>query len=663
MSTSKEVVEEKIPWLLVIVLTVLFGLIVQPWVQLLGPMQTFYNLGLIVCSLGIGSAPFIPLLILWGLMRLGVVKRKVSPIYLISLFTVGSCAGWYGVWWSCGQTFWDWPNTRYLFPDLYEKELPWFLSPSIEELKPVLTGGAPVPWDAWMPTIAFWWAWFFFNGFFFVTLATIMRRHWIDVERVPFSHAMVAYEVIKRVSEEKPTERIWRTPFGIGIILGIIFNLPILLTYLFPWFPDIYAWRTNTCGHGAIMSLAGTPFWEIVGISMVDKHPLAVALMYLAPLNVLFTYWFWYFIYLILMQVAYIMGYYTGLKDAPTGCCRAWGPVSVRFAEPYKWNAFSRGAQIGLTIFYLIVSWRYFAETIKAALGRSEAYKDEPVPYRVSYGLFLLAFVLFTVLMLICGFSLLGAVLMPITAFLFWIANTRVWGTTGTYIQSAEGGVALYRLIMYPKAPEPPTGEFMMAGTWSGWHVNTPVEGNAGSFLSSFCAYRLASLTNVNAKSVFKILLVVQAILPIPFMISTLWLYYTIGGAKLVYHPLSYSAPVQRFAYPGNWNRIPGTEPWAHIFFAGMILTGVVAILHARFIWFPFEPIGFLMAFSDASLFFGMWLPALIAWILKTITLRVGGSKLYENYGIPVATGFAIGFISIAFIGGLIGIYRFFFPF
>jgi hypothetical protein len=58
-----------------------------------------------------------------------------------------------------------------------------------------------------------------------------------------------------------------------------------------------------------------------------------------------------------------------------------------------------------------------------------------------------------------------------------------------------------------------------------------------------------------------------------------------------------------------------------------------------------------------------MWLPALIAWILKTITLRVGGSKLYENYGIPVATGFATGFISIAFIGGLIGIYRFFFPF
>ena len=663
---SSEHVEEKIPWLLIIVLTILFGLIVQPWVQMLGPMQTYYNLGLIVCSLGLGSAPFIPLLFLWGLMRLKVIRRKISPIYLVSLFTIGSCAGWYGAWWSSGQTFWDWPNTRFLYPDLFERELPCFLSPPVDALEPVLTGGAPVPWDAWTPTIIFWWAWFFINGFFFVTLATIMRRHWIDIERVPFAQAMVVHELIRRMTKEEDRRGLWHTPFGIGVILGIAFNLPILLTYLFPWFPDIYGWRTNTCGHGAIMSLADTPLWSIIGISMVNKHPLSVAVMYLAPLNVLFTYWFWYFVYLVLMQVAFYMGYYTGLNDpgiCPTGCCRAWGPVSVRFSEPYKWNAFSRGAQIGLTIFYLIVTYRYFVETIKAALGKSNAYKDEPVSYRVSYGLFLLAFILFTALMLICGFSLAGAVLMPITAFLFWIANTRVWGTTGTYIQSAEGGVALYRLLMWPKAPEPPTGEFMMAGTWSGWHVNTPVEGNAGSFLSSFCAYRLASLTGVNSRSVFKILLAVQATLPIPFMIGALWVFYTFGGGRVVYHPLSYSAPVSRFANPDNWNRIPGTEPWAHIFFMGMIMTGIVALLHARFVWFPFEPIGFLMAFSDASLFFGMWLPAVIAWVLKTITLRVGGSRLYEDYGIPVAAGFVVGFVTIAFIGGLIGIYRFFIPF
>lgn len=50
-------------------------------------------------------------------------------------------------------------------------------------------------------------------------------------------------------------------------------------------------------------------------------------------------------------------------------------------------------------------------------------------------------------------------------------------------------------------------------------------------------------------------------------------------------------------------------------------------------------------------------------WMLETVTLRIEGAKLHENYGIPVAAGFRIGFIAITFIGGLIGIYRFSYPF
>ena len=657
---------ERIPWILIVLSTLLLGFLMQPWVQMLTSMNTFYNLGIIVCSLGLTTSSFIVLLILWLSMKLGSVRKRVTAIHLVSLYVVGSSAGWYGVWWSSGQTFWDWPNTLIRYQEIFKTNIPWFLSPPSEALQQVLVGGVPVPWGAWLPTIAFWWAWFFFNGFFFVTLATILRRDWIEVERVPFAQAMAASEIISMMPLEGSgsiKSKARSKPFWIGVVLGILFNLPIFFTYLFPWFPDIYAWRTNTCGHGAITT-PPSPIWDLIGITMIDKHPLAVAIMYLAPLQVLFSYWVWYLVYLGLMQVAYIMGYYTGIMEDPTGCCRTWGSVNVRFNEPFKWEAFSRGGMIGLTVFFLIMKRTYFTETIRAALGRpSEGTKGEPISYRTSYGLFLLSFILLTALMLVCGFSLPAAILMPITAFLFWIANARVWGATGTYIQSAEGGTALYRLFLWPSAPQPPTGEFIMASTWSGWHVNTPVEGNAGSFLSSFCSYRLADLNGVSSKSVFKMLLTVQAILPIPFMIGALWVNYTFGGSRLSYQPLAYSAPIDRFATPSNWDRIPGTEPWVPIFLAGFLAVGAVAVMHAKLIWFPFEPIGFLMAFSDASLFFGMWLPALVAWVLKTITLRVGGSRLYENYGLPFVGGFVAGFVAIAFIGGFAGIYRFFKPF
>ncbi|MGQ9515423.1 MAG: hypothetical protein ACUVTL_10335 [Thermoproteota archaeon] len=53
----------------------------------------------------------------------------------------------------------------------------------------------------------------------------------------------------------------------------------------------------------------------------------------------------------------------------------------------------------------------------------------------------------------------------------------------------------------------------------------------------------------------------------------------------------------------------------------------------------------------------------LAAWIMKTITLRVGGSKLYEQKGIPVAIGFVIGVVIVSILGGSFLVLRFFFPF
>jgi hypothetical protein len=51
------------------------------------------------------------------------------------------------------------------------------------------------------------------------------------------------------------------------------------------------------------------------------------------------------------------------------------------------------------------------------------------------------------------------------------------------------------------------------------------------------------------------------------------------------------------------------------------------------------------------------------AWALKLIVLKIGGSKLYEEVGVPTAVGFITGVVLMGFIGGLILIVRFFVPF
>ena len=52
-----------------------------------------------------------------------------------------------------------------------------------------------------------------------------------------------------------------------------------------------------------------------------------------------------------------------------------------------------------------------------------------------------------------------------------------------------------------------------------------------------------------------------------------------------------------------------------------------------------------------------------VAYVLKRITLRVGGVPLWEKKGVPIAVGFMVGWNLALFLSGVLGIYRFFFPY
>jgi hypothetical protein len=93
------------------------------------------------------------------------------------------------------------------------------------------------------------------------------------------------------------------------------------------------------------------------------------------------------------------------------------------------------------------------------------------------------------------------------------------------------------------------------------------------------------------------------------------------------------------------------------------VVVGVLSFLHSRFLWWPIDPAGYVLATSIHPLLEGLWLPFLVAWVAKTITLKVGGSKAYEKFGVPIATGFLTGTTLSILIGGGIGVYTYFFPF
>jgi len=220
----------------------------------------------------------------------------------------------------------------------------------------------------------------------------------------------------------------------------------------------------------------------------------------------------------------------------------------------------------------------------------------------------------------------------------------------------------LYQGLMWPTIPASRTPEWT-ASIWvaSEFGADYPEMGWGGALFSSFAAYRMAGTTGVSNRNVFMIQAVTAVLLPLVSIIATIWMISTLGLGRT--SEQNWSGAINGLLSRVETGSRPTTPPWIPYTLLGIVIVGLLSFMHARFLWWPVDPAGYILATSVHPLLEGIWLPFLVAWIAKTATLRVGGSKAYENYGVPMATGFLTGTTLSILIGGGIGVLQFFHPF
>jgi hypothetical protein len=538
----------------------------------------------------------------------------------------------------------------------------------------IISGAATIPWIEWLPFIGFWSLLNILFAFYFMSVASIFRRQWIGLERVPFPHTMPAHELIRSMEGQTTQSGGYRKlivkPFYLGIIVGLLAQLPISLTGMFPWFPDIYGWRTNTCATGAWYVPAGSPLAGIAGLAALNKHPMLWALSYYVPLNILQSFLIFWIVNLVTVQVTYAMGYYTGLVDK-SGCGRDWCSPSPQRDPPLRLTSVTNvGGNVALALFYLIITRKYIMETFRAALGRGELRKlegEEPMTYRLAYATVGVSFILLTLLFMLCGIGPLAAMLIPISALIFWFAQARLVGLAGVPTRGNQFGSFFHRVLLWPDIPNPMTRDCALATHFArNWGADTPSDGWPGLW-TGFMSYRMASLTGTSNRSVLKVLLTSTIIAATMTQIGFLWVGYTFGVSKLPAISGYTGFDIYGACYtPESVNRYPSLGnpvEWLPHVLLGMVIVGLLSLMHAKYVTFPLEPIGFIMAFSSDGFVWGMALPFFIAWVAKTVTLRVGGSKVYEEYGVPAAGGVIVGSMTVSLVGGAMMIVRFFYPY
>ena len=672
MSKTKK---QMVPWLLIIPLIIILSFVSTVEAGFLsGIFAIGMSFGAYVGNFQAGATLVLVLFVL--VSRIPALRRRIDPRLLSYIFAASMVTITY----SCFN--WPWnavsglgPLVRIAEPEAYGKYIPIYWTPEAGAWENLIAGStAPLNWAEWAPSYVGWVLFPILMFFFILSWANLLHHRWLAVEELPIPFAAGPYEIVRNTYQPKGTPgRNW---LMIGGIIGFLFYMPYVLTNLFRWFPDIYGWTTDppfcVWAPGSLEITEAMPAIArlIPGLVCANVNPIWVAILYFAPLSVLFSWWFCWLVLVVLgVQIFYALGYYTGTMEGVGEGWGFWTRGDVIYSEaPMKLGAFGNfGVLPGIVIFYLFLNRHYIASTIKAALenrGPSEL-EAQPLSHRSNYILMIVSAILLVMVMAIMGMGHVA----PFALFVYWITYLgwmRVYANIGVLPMSNQTGNAWFKVIWPTMTEEIKTAEFTftvgLVNTTAGW------EGSGGFYNSvsdTLAGYGFGRSAEANPRNIFLVMAVAGILGPIIGYTTMIWLSSQVGFNTLPFpHDWNWFSLGSPEAYhAGMFTGGPST--WVPQALAGFIVTGIFTFLRMRFAWWPIDPIGLLMATNlcECIGYPGLALSPLVAWILKILTIRVRGATAYNQYGKPLAGGFIAGYaLSIVLLGGPLSIYKFFYP-
>jgi len=320
------------------------------------------------------------------------------------------------------------------------------------------------------------------------------------------------------------------------MIVGFFYMLPPLIKAIIPWFPDIYGWSRSplywsfwmgTIDAGSLPGLGP----KIAGPLAIPANIIYYATALLAPLDILLTAGVTSLALLIICQVAYLKGYYSGVtKQGTIGRELMFGRE-----HPLKLHAVYVGMEVSIIVFWLALNWRYIASTIGMAI-RGTSKDEEEVPYSILWVLFICSAVLIILSLYAAGAALGDAIVPLLFFFASNMSGARVAGLV-PYVTSwctalHEDTTLAFPLSYFYKnvtSVSDVTYSYVNTVAFSPARVIVKLSNNA--YAMGIC-YRIAKDTGVRARDMLVVLLITGLIGAIvPWIFVTKW-YYTFGMSR-----------------------------------------------------------------------------------------------------------------------------------
>lgn len=529
-----------------------------------------------------------------------------------------------------GPHYWKTDQNHYdtlLWPLLHD----WSVIRDPDALKGLFEGYATPPWRMWLPR-------FLSYGFFLMSayattlgLGLLLSHQWIANERLTFPICALPLEMT--------TDR-W--PVMRSKLMWLGFAIPAVLETLLAlkfWFPVVPAVEMKHKLHPEWFPQRP---WTVLAPMRFGWSPFIVGLAFVASTEISFSCWF----FVIFNLALRVFGVVVGWSD----------PTGGRGANDFPFlNETTTGAFLAFALASLWIGRRHLLAAARAAFGLTlrpgidDLTEPERRLYRVAFGLWL-------------GGSL-GVLAFCVQLGMKWPAVIGLFALYFLVVLTlarlrAEAGPAWafgpdrrpHDLLVWLLGNGSFTPQTLMALAQMGWFFNDVRFATLPSYLESL---KIGHDGGLRRRHLVVIIGLATLTAVVFGMIAVTRQFYDLGAATAKVYGAGRGSSQQVGNLAALWLTIVQGPDWQRISMMGVGATVVtlLQVLRQRVLWWPFHPVGYVMAHTGAG--YSFVCHYFIAWAAKSFILRSGGMKLYRQ-SLPFVIGMILGDIATQTLWSLI---------
>lgn len=457
--------------------------------------------------------------------------------------------------------------------------------------------GESIPWKAWLTPLFFWTLLILAIFLVMIFLMVLLRRQWVENEKLNYPMTKTPIELINAPENDVFKNRIFwlgfLIPFTIGCINALHFYQPL--------FPSIALSRSIPI------------FRRTLGLQFSVSFPM-IGFAYFINLPLAFSLWF-FCLFTTFQQGLFNIAGYGVAEFLPYNADR---PL-------LGWQSF--GSLLVIVLYGFYVSRKSLSGVVRKALKKEFTLSDdnEIVSYSVAFWGTIISLLFIFAWLIMSGLSPLPAALFIFFAFVLFIGITRA---------VVEGGLAATRApVISPVATTSLLGsERIGPSGLCALGLTFVYASDVRTFVMASVANGLKMLEDIRQRKtiIFKAIIISILITLFASVWATLLLGYR-HGAINANSWFFVSGPQYPWKYVAEKIKQPSGIDFLYVIFIGIgaVITILLQVMRARFLWFPFHPLG--LAFSTIMMTNALWFSIFIAWLIKTLILRYGGSQIYEK--------------------------------